>query len=766
MNIKIKILLTVVLTFLIVLNVAAQTLIYPDITRNYINKIIFTDDATGYFINDAGEIYKTANGGKTWQRKIYLPGCPLGDIKFVSRNKGFSLSMKGLLPGTGSLLSTSDAGETWQTKNIEFYDGIKFLPVNEPTLLKSTKQGEIKLLDNFYGSWKTTFSMKRFKFIIADIFNKVMDNKDDGTPYGSIKSFKKFPDSMIYAFGTSDKALSLGIITDTVNFVLKSSDNGASWDTLWSGFDFPAGKIIFLDKSHWWLLGQNEIYKTNNAGSDWQKILFDKNYNYTYTDIYIPDTSTIYVLQSQGEYIFYSSDSGVEWKSIKTNLPAGQADKIIFLNSSKGFAYGNDIFVTSDGGNNWQYVSKSIRDDIISIDFVNKRKGWAIGNNGLYYTTNGGSEWSKKAFPIEKFQKYSGRSSLNMIDSLYGWVNNDSRVFNTTDGGESWNEVKFDSTFAFGKIKFFNRSLGIIYNVQFYSSPTWRQNFILATTDGGESWNKYPDSASNDYNFNNITFSESSKLWGVNAEGLWMSTNMGKDWKLKYPDLSYSQKAITFLDPLNGFAALSSDEMVRTRDGGDTWELYYANNSLLPFDLKVIGPNNVPGGTALITLCPGYGGTINKFDFGTDIPYFKNTVSYAYTSGIIYGISAVVENNRPNVWIAGDGFTILYREYEEIISDVRGEPNSELPEEFLLEQNYPNPFNPVTKIRYEISKSGLVTLKIFDILGKDVKTLVNGYRSAGRYNADFNASNLAGGVYFYQLRCGKFISTKKMMLLK
>ena len=88
------------------------------------------------------------------------------------------------------------------------------------------------------------------------------------------------------------------------------------------------------------------------------------------------------------------------------------------------------------------------------------------------------------------------------------------------------------------------------------------------------------------------------------------------------------------------------------------------------------------------------------------------------------------------------------------------------PENFNLIQNYPNPFNPNTNISYSIATLGRVTLKIYDILGREVLTLVNEEKPAGRYEVNFNASSLASGVYFYQLRAGNFIQSKKMLLAK
>jgi hypothetical protein len=85
---------------------------------------------------------------------------------------------------------------------------------------------------------------------------------------------------------------------------------------------------------------------------------------------------------------------------------------------------------------------------------------------------------------------------------------------------------------------------------------------------------------------------------------------------------------------------------------------------------------------------------------------------------------------------------------------------------YELSQNYPNPFNPSTQIQYSLMKPGLVTLKVYDILGRVVKTLVNEYQVQGSHTINFNASNFASGVYFYRIQSGSFQSVKKMMLLK
>ena len=130
-------------------------------------------------------------------------------------------------------------------------------------------------------------------------------------------------------------------------------------------------------------------------------------------------------------------------------------------------------------------------------------------------------------------------------------------------------------------------------------------------------------------------------------------------------------------------------------------------------------------------------------------------------------------NDSSNVPKSGDTLFLYTRkglsyfdtlDVNSLISGVK--TNKQVPAVFSLEQNYPNPFNPATIIEYSIPQTAIVSLKVYDILGREIKTLVNQYQNKGKHEVNFNASNLASGVYFYQLRSGSFISTKKMLLLK
>ncbi len=103
-------------------------------------------------------------------------------------------------------------------------------------------------------------------------------------------------------------------------------------------------------------------------------------------------------------------------------------------------------------------------------------------------------------------------------------------------------------------------------------------------------------------------------------------------------------------------------------------------------------------------------------------------------------------------------------QFSEVPTSVENESN--IPYTFELNQNYPNPFNPTTQIKYSVAERGNVSLKVYDMLGREVATLVNTTKNAGSYEINFNASSLASGVYIYKIQAGNFIDSKKMMLLK
>jgi hypothetical protein len=148
---------------------------------------------------------------------------------------------------------------------------------------------------------------------------------------------------------------------------------------------------------------------------------------------------------------------------------------------------------------------------------------------------------------------------------------------------------------------------------------------------------------------------------------------------------------------------------------------------------------------------------------------------YGFGEGIATGIQphTFLTGNRRNyctvppfVFRAQDAYVVHCGADIDRVTGVEPIVSSQIPKAYNLEQNYPNPFNPVTKINFDLPKSGFVTLKVYDILGQEVVTLVNETKNSGSYIVDFDGSSISSGMYFYKLESNGFVATKKMMLIK
>ncbi|MBK9096645.1 MAG: T9SS type A sorting domain-containing protein [bacterium] len=146
----------------------------------------------------------------------------------------------------------------------------------------------------------------------------------------------------------------------------------------------------------------------------------------------------------------------------------------------------------------------------------------------------------------------------------------------------------------------------------------------------------------------------------------------------------------------------------------------------------------------------------------------------AYRDTIDYRFSDMIIDSKDNIWFSTWGDGVVAFNKNGLVLSTDKQDNSVVINDFRLEQNYPNPFNPSTKIKYSIppvtfrqaQRDILVTLKVYDILGKEIAKLVNEEKPAGEYQVEFDGNGLPSGIYFYQLKAGSYIETRKMVLIK
>ena len=164
------------------------------------------------------------------------------------------------------------------------------------------------------------------------------------------------------------------------------------------------------------------------------------------------------------------------------------------------------------------------------------------------------------------------------------------------------------------------------------------------------------------------------------------------------------------------------------------------------------------------------GSPVKILDFNAPLSGDVHEYFIDYDYDLNYRIlSEGADKLTPYLWQTPRWVIVSMANYPEstLCSDIAGiQPPTGKITEYGLSQNYPNPFNPVTKIQFSIVNSQFAILRVFDVLGREVRTLLSEELKAGRYETSFDASGLGGGVYYYQLKAGEFISTKKLLLIR
>lgn len=355
-------------------------------------------------------------------------------------------------------------------------------------------------------------------------------------------------------------------------------------------------------------------------------------------------------------------------------------------------------------------------------------------------------------------------------------------ILKTTNGGNNWNQMQSNSTEFLAHMFFLNENTGWIAG----------NDSLHKTIDGGNTWTGI--SGTSDWN---ICFIDGSTGWMAGGNSyIKKTTNGGVNWTftmLPNPSISTS---ISFINSNTGFALGSrpvqdSSVIYKTTNGGSNWvvlhrdnqiyhSMYVMNESNLFFcGIEGVftktndggqswGGINTPGSESLNKLvftdalsgyiCGDYGELYATSDGGA------SWQTQSMVTGESFQSITFLQGNSQVGYVVGTSGLICKTTNGGVIGI--NQISTEIPQGFSLEQNYPNPFNPVTNIKFSIPKSGNVKLVIYDISGREVRRLVDQNLNAGYYNSDFNAANLASGVYFYRLEAKDFTDVKKMILIK
>jgi photosystem II stability/assembly factor-like uncharacterized protein len=382
--------------------------------------------------------------------------------------------------------------------------------------------------------------------------------------------------------------------------------------------------------------------------------------------------------------------------------------------------------------------------------------------------------------------------SVSFSDSLYGWIAGDGGSARTTDGGLSW--IPGPAGW-FSSVSVAGRST---------AWTTWvdlQHSYAGRTTDAGYSWDTLAWTivgGISQYQYRKISSRDSLHAWLIEgSSGLadyvnaWKTNDGGKSLIVSAPPLFHGFYADVALgaDSVASliFSSTESRVLRTSNDGlswradtisgrfnavalngnhqmwivGDSGKILHASESSQPPYLQNSGSlRNLHAVTAIDSLTVWVAG-----DHGTILRTIDGGTSWvSLPGGSSADLYALSFSDKDHGWIVGDsGTSIRYR--MGVLTGIMESHLGQSPGEWRLFQNYPNPFNPTTTIRYALPQRSHVTLTVFNCLGQEVATLVNETQEAGYHNARFDGTGLASGMYFYQLRAGEAVASKRLIIV-
>ena len=434
---------------------------------------------------------------------------------------------------------------------------------------------------------------------------------------------------------------------------------------------------------------------------------------------------------------------------------------ILFL-----FAFTSNFFAQS-----WTQQQLPIAPgNIQCIYAVNNNICWAAGmSNTCLRTTNGGINW----YDVHgNLTNYMGSYTIFALNENYAWMGTgDGSIYRTTNGGNFWIlSIPTPYTVFIDGIYMYNSLTGFAIG-----DPSNLQWMFYITTNGGATWtlgNNAPNAA------NDIEAGWTGAFCTTDTAHIWWGTNNSKIFKgsLRGP-FSYSvtpalnQYGIAMQSISNGIAicnnSSNSVQNERTTNGGLNW-----------FSMSYI-----PSGLANGIKCAPTVGSYEYWIAGATGILFSTDNGVTWTSQVSgVNFSCISMVNVQCGWAGGT--SVVYKYSSQHPVGIPVDPNI-IPKSYSLSQNYPNPFNPETTIEFSTPprpslyesfdsksrgpkgrESGVVTLKIFDVLGREVATLVNGNLNPGNYEVKWDATGFSSGIYFYTLSAGDFKETRKMIITK
>ncbi len=503
---------------------------------------------------------------------------------------------------------------------------------------------------------------------------------------------------------------------------------------------------------------KDDVFTTAQESDSWERQMANWDGGFFK---YLPFSETNGVALTQGDNsgggLFKTTDGGRTW-SDKLDFPD---DAVVsgasFITMNTGWIVGNTIYKTVDGGVSFTKLNDPTNRQLTSVCFVDNANGWAVGAQGvIIHTADGGITW-KVQDPGSLSGMWESLMAVEFCDRTNGIaVGTGGLIVKTTDGGTVWTKIPSGTTASLNGVRFLNPLTATVLG----DGPCGGAGNILRTNNGGTSW----------VNQNNPT-----------GEYLY---------------------SVDYLDEHNGLGVGIDGAIAKTIDGGTTWVRQESGVRSVLRCVKFIGPSSAiivgDWGVILKTMDPGSKSVVLKSPKGSELWRAGTVQNIQWQKNNMTAVNLYVSTDKGSSWkkIAENipasfntyGWLIPNTASDEcrikivdaanmatadwntvpfsIKSTTTGVGMDALPTEYSLSQNYPNPFNPATTIRYAVPRRSVVTLSVFDMLGRKVADLVNEERPPGVYSVVFEGGGLSSGVYVYTLRADNFTDQKMFTFVK
>lgn len=363
------------------------------------------------------------------------------------------------------------------------------------------------------------------------------------------------------------------------------------------------------------------------------------------------------------------------------------------------------IIRSTDGGDTWGRITSPAVDDLRGVAFHGET-GLIVGFSGaVLRSTNGGADWVKLARPTAKFL-----FAVGMSPSAAVAVGEEGTLLHSSDDGATWSPSTAGVANIFMSVALWADT--VIAGA--YAGP------VAISLSGGSAWGVevLGNPPNNAPAFYGVSFATSrtaimvGQFTGPSVGPLILRTdNMGFTWIRQTNPPVGALRSVAFIGPNAGYIVGDGGSILASVDTGDTW---------------------------------------------TEQP-----------SGVTAGLNGVAFSDAAHGLAVGDSGTVLQAAPQGVTGIADPGVRAQAPGEgYRVSQNYPNPFNPSTRIQFHLAGPTAVSLKVFDVSGREIATLVDGFQHGGDHEVTFDASLLASGPYFYRMAAGGHVSTGRMLLVK